>query len=164
LSWKGVPVAPTTHTLKVVAPADEESLPVSPRLLRSLPHPDRKARLWGVRFGEDGRVFGFGFPSGVSQVWDSRTGKELRRIGAPRGFVYRGNGDALTTDRFQTLYVPIEGRKVTEHGGREKLLRVGYESEILVRDLTTGKARESIRPAKGRGVLKAYLSPDGGRL
>jgi WD40 repeat protein len=151
LKWSGVAVASTTHTLKVVAPADEHSLPVSPRLLRSLPHPDRKERIWGVRFSEDGRVFGFSFPSGVFQVWDARTGKELRRVEAPRGFAYRGNGDAATTDQLQALYVPVEGRKIE---GRD----------ILVRDLTTGKARESIKPAKGRGVLKAYLSPDGGRL
>jgi WD40 repeat protein len=164
LSWKGVPVASTTHTLKVVAPADEHSLPVSRRLLRSLPHPQRKDHLWGVRFSEDGRVFGFGFPSGVFLVWDARTGAELRRVEASPGFVYRGNGDAMTTDRLQTLYVPIEGRRVTEHSKPRKLLRVEYNSEILVRDLTTGKARESIKPARGRGVVWAFLSPDGGRL
>ncbi len=163
LKWKGVSVASTTHTLKVIAPADEHSLPVSPRLLRSLRHPQRKDHLWGVRFSEDGRVSGFGFPSGVFQVWDSRTGAELRRIEAPGGFVYRGNGDAATTDQLRMLYVPIEGQKYIQHDDPKKS-RIGFDSEILVWDLATGIARGSIKPAKGRGVMTAYLSPDGGRL
>jgi WD40 repeat protein len=164
LSWKGVSVASTTHTLKVIAPADEHSLPVSRRLLRSLRHPQRKDRLWGIRFSTDGRVFGFCVRSGVFQVWDARTGAELRRIEAPPGFLYRGNGDAATTDRLETLYLPIEGRRYVEPGDPKKPGRFEYNGEILAWDLTTTKARESIKPAKGRGVEKAYLSPDGGRL
>jgi WD40 repeat protein len=163
LNWKGVSVASTTHTLKVVAPADEHSLPVSRRLLRSLRHPERKESFWGVRFSEDGRVFGFGIRTGVFLLWDARTGAELRRIEAPPGFVYRGNGDAATTDRLRTLYVPIEGRKYIQHDDPKKS-RIEYDGEILAWDLTTGKAQGSIKPAKGRGVMTAYLSPDGGRL
>ncbi len=147
----------------MVAPANERSLPVSRRLLRSLHHPQRKSHLWGVRFAADGRVFGFGFPSGVFQVWDSRTGAELRRVEAPPDLVYRGNGDALTTNQLQTLYIPIEGRKfIQDHDPMKS--RFELNSEILVWDFTTGKARESIKPAKGRGVTWAYLSPDGDRL
>ncbi len=163
LKWNDVRVDPTTHTLRVLESSNVKALPVSTRLVRSLPHPDRTASLWSVRFGDDGRLFATGYPSGVVQVWDPHTGKELRRVESPRG--YRGSADyALTTDALQVLYVPIEGRKVTRLDDPKKRFRIDYDGHVLVWDLTTGKAKEPIKPVKGRGVTAAYLSPDGRRL
>jgi WD40 repeat protein len=162
LKWDRVPVASTTHTLRVLE-SSAKTLPVSSRLIRSLAHPERTANLWGVRFGDDGRLFGFGYPSGVVQIWDPKTGKELRHVDSPRG--YRGSGDyALTTDALKTLYVPIDGRKATDLADTKKRFRIDYNGHLLVWDLASGKAKEPIPAAKNHGVVTAFLSPDGARL
>lgn len=163
LKWNDVPIAPTTHELRVLEPSGVKTLPVSARLVRSLPHPDRTASLWSVRFGDGGRLFASGYPSGVVQIWDPLTGKELRRVESPRG--YRGSADyALTTDALKALYVPIEGRKVTRLDDPKKRARLDYNGHLLVYDLATGKEKAPIPAAKGRGVVTAQLSPDGSRL
>src|SRR3954453_5984324 len=111
MNWKGVSVGTTTHTLDVKA-SDVKTLPVSSRLIRSLPHPDRTAILWRIHFTPDDRLLSSGYPSGVVQLWDADAGKEVRRIESPRG--YRGSADyALTADDCTTLYVPVEGRKAS---------------------------------------------------
>jgi WD40 repeat protein len=163
MRWEGVPVAPTTHTLRLLEPTGGKPLPVSPRLVRSLPHTDRTSSLWEVRFGEGGRLFASGYPSGVVQIWDPHTGKELRRVESPRG--YRGSADyALTTDRLDALYVPVEGRKATKLDDPKKPFRIDYDGHVLVWDLATGQAKQPIKAEKGRDMITAYLSPDGARL
>jgi WD40 repeat protein len=129
-----------------------------------LPHPERTASLWGVRFTPKGSLFVAGYPSGIVQVWDVASGKELRRIDSPRG--YRGSADyALTPADFSTLYVPIDGRKVHRTpGDAKKPFTIEFDGQVLVWDLATGKPRPALKPQPGRGVISAEISPDGKRL
>jgi WD40 repeat protein len=163
LDWKGVAVASTTHTLPVLDTVSRE-LPVSTRFLRSLPHPDRSATIWRIAFTPRGHLFTAGYPSGVVQLWDLNSGKELRRIESPRG--YRGSADyALTPADFSTLCVPVEGRRVHRDARNIKVpFRVEYAGKVLVWDLATGKQRPDVAALPGHGVVQAYLSPDGTRL
>jgi WD40 repeat protein len=163
MHWDGVPVAPTKHTLRVTA-AQGKALPVTARLLRSLPHPDRTASLVAVEFTPAGTLFTAGYPSGTVQVWDAATGKEVRRIDSPRG--YRGSADyALVPKDFSTVYVPTDGRKVTRmEDDPKKRYKIQYDGELLAWDLATGKAKPSLKPEPGRGIVAADLSPDGTRL
>jgi DNA-binding beta-propeller fold protein YncE len=133
-------------------------------LLRSLPHPDRTATIWRVAFTPRGELFTAGYPSGVVQLWDLASGKELRRIETPRG--YRGSADyALTPADFSRLYVPIDGRKVHRNTGDvKKPYRVEYHGKVLAWDLATGKAKGNFLELKGSGVVVATVSPDGTRL
>jgi WD40 repeat protein len=139
-------------------------VPVSSRLIRSLPHPDRTASAWRVAFTPKGTLFVSGYPSGVVQLWDVRSAKEVRRIESPRG--YRGSADyALTPDDFSTLYVPIDGRKVNRTpSDPKKPYTIEYDGNVLVWDLATGKSRPAIKPKPGYGVIAAQVSPDGKRL
>jgi WD40 repeat protein len=139
--------------------------PVSPRLVRSLVHPDRKATVSTVRFSADGRrLFTAGYPSGMLQFWDVAAGKELRRIDTPRG--YRGSSEyaELPAD-WSAVYVPWEKRKVVrfERNG-ESDTRIELDGSVLAFDATTGQPRPSLQPAAGHSVVVAYLSPDGARL
>jgi hypothetical protein len=89
-----------------VCPEGGPPVPVS----RRLAHPNRTANVWRVAFTPGGQLFTAGYPSGVIQVRDPTSGKEVWRIDSPRG--YRGGADyALTPAGFSRLYVPIEGRK-----------------------------------------------------
>jgi WD40 repeat protein len=166
-AWKGAHVAPSTHTVRIVAPkGSPKQEPVSSRLLRTLVHPDRKANVVDVRFFADGtRLFAAGYPSGVVQVFDPATGKELRRIESPPG--YRGSANyAIATPDFRTLYVPVERRKVVslEKDG-QKQRRITYNGELLAWDLGSGKEMPSLATSsRERGVLAAYMSPTGDKL
>jgi DNA-binding beta-propeller fold protein YncE len=138
-------------------------LPISARLIRSLPHPDRKANLTTVRFTPAGTLFVAGYPSGVVQVWDVATGKELRRVESPRG--YRGNSDyALTPADCKTLWVPIDGRKATRTQDAKNPWQIDYKGHLLRWDPTTGQALATFPVSPGRGPLRAEVSPDGTRL
>jgi WD40 repeat protein len=164
MEWKGTSIESTKHVLNVVAPQGGTDLPVSKRLVRSLPHPDKTANVWGVRFMPDGKLFTAGYPSGVVQLWDVGTGKEVRRIDSPRG--YRGSAEyAMTPADYKTLYVPMDNRKAHRIENDEKRrFRIEYNGEVLVWDLRTGKPKASLKPSKGRGVMSASVSPDGKRL
>jgi WD40 repeat protein len=140
--------------------------PVSSRFLRTLVHPDRKASLVDVRFFAGGtRLFAAGYPSGVVQVFDPATGKEVRRIDTPPGLRSTDHYAAPTAD-FRTLYVAVDRRKVVsfEQDG-QKQYRVEYNGELLAWDLTSGNPLPSLPPSvPGRGVLAVYAAPTGDRL
>jgi WD40 repeat protein len=143
-----------------------KSEPVSSRLVRTLVHPDRKANAWDVRYSADGtQLFVAGYPSGVIQLFDPATGKEIRRIESPYG--YRGSAEyAMLTPDFRTVYVPVDRRKVVsfeKDGQRQR--RIEYRGDVLAWDLTSGKELPPLAPtAPGRGVEIAYLSPAGDKL
>jgi WD40 repeat protein len=164
LYWEGVAVASTTHTLSLRDATGGKPLPVSRRLLRSLPHPDRTACFWQVAFMPGGHLFTAGSPLGVIQVWDPASGKEVRRIEPARG--HDGSADyPRTPDDFSRLYVPITERKVRRDGDDPKApLRIEFDGRLLVWDVATGKELPPIRPRPGWGVMAAELSPDGKRL
>jgi len=166
-AWKEGQVAPTTYDVKFTKPkAGPKPEPVSERLIKSLVHPDRTANVTTVQFTSDGaKLFTAGYPSGVLQVWDVATCKELHRVETPRG--YRGTADyASPTQDLAKAYVPIDNRKVVpfEENG-EKKARLEYTGNVSVWDLASGKPLAPLETsAPGRGVLVAYLSPTGDKL
>ncbi len=138
--------------------------PVAPNLIASLVHPERKASIWTAAFSPDGkRLFTTGYPSGIAQIWDVASRKEVRRIDTPPGL--RGSADyALLTPDWKTLYVPVEKRtvKTFERDGK-RLHRVEESGAVRVWDVASGKELAPLRPAEGSAPITAKLAP-GGRL
>ena len=164
MNWKGKTVASTTHTMLVLDAPVLKELPVSSRLVRSLPHPDRTVSVAFVRFTPDQTLWTGGYSSGVIQLWDLESGKEIRRIDAPKKD-HRSLDFVQTTADFRTLFVPVEGGKVVrDEKDPKKPIRVEYEGKILVWDLATGKPKPDLKAMPGHGVSNAYVSPDGSRL
>jgi WD40 repeat protein len=165
-SWFEGQVATTTHTVSVVRPKTREpSAPVSSRFVRSLAHPDRKANLSQVRFSPDGgRLFTGGYPSGVLQIWDVATGRELRRIDSPSGYGISAEYVEIAAD-WTVIYVPqIRPTVVQIRQEGESDRRVDFDGEVLVFDLATGEPRPSLKPPAGHGVDMVFPSPDGRKL
>lgn len=164
MAWKGVEVLPTRHTLKVLDAENGQSLPVSSRFVRTLPHPDRTANVWAVKYTPWGDLFAAGYPSGVVQLFDPVTGTEKRRIESPRG--YRGSAEYTTTpDDFSIVWVPLDGRKVVEfRKDGKKTYRVEYNGMVRRWDLRTGKELPEHKVTSQRGAVTARVSPDGTRL
>lgn len=128
-----------------------------------MPHPDRKGHIVRVAYTPSGQLFAAGYPTGIIQLWDPSSGKELRRINTPPG--YRGSAEyALTPQDYSDLYIPIEGRKVVRESGILPTYRIEFQGKVLVWDLTTGKEKTTLKPLPGHGVISADLSPDGKRL
>jgi WD40 repeat protein len=129
-----------------------------------LVHPDRAAYIWTVQFSPDGsRLFTAGYPSGIVQIWDVASRKEVRRIDTPSGLRSSSDYAQLTPD-WKTLYVPVQKRslKSFERDGK-KLHRIEYSGEIRVWDVASGKEQEPLRPAAGSAPTHAKLAP-GGRI
>jgi WD40 repeat protein len=164
MKWEGVPVAPTQYTLDVRDALGGKSLPVSSRLVRSLPHPDRAANVTGLQFTRKGTLFTAGDPSGVVQMWEPSSGKELRRIQVPRDSARRWGQPQPSAD-FATLFVTTYGQKVIDTGADPKRpRRMEYDSKVLAWDLATGKPKAMRKPPSDVGIYDTQLSPDGSRL
>jgi WD40 repeat protein len=166
-AWKEGNVGPTKHTVQAVAAIPAPKLePISSRFVKTLTHPDRKANVTDVRFFAKGtKLFAAGYPSGVVQVFDPTTGKELCRIESPPG--YRSSADyAVPTSDLQTLYVAVSRRKAaTSEKDGKRQTRIEYNGELLAWDMATPRPMPSIQPsASERGVMRAYLSPNGDKI
>jgi WD40 repeat protein len=131
---------------------------VSPRLLRTLVHPDTEAEIGAIGFSPDGeRLLSTAFPPGAVQVWQAATGKALLTIGTPPGYLCRGGCLTLAPDG-RTLFLPLE--KARRRAGRWEI-----DGEIQVWDLVTGRQLPSLKPPPGRGgSWPCSLSPDGRTL
>ncbi|HLW66835.1 MAG TPA: WD40 repeat domain-containing protein [Gemmataceae bacterium] len=166
-AWKDGRVSPTKHTVKVIEPKPgPKPEPVSKRFIKTLVHPDRSADVSDVRFFAGGsKLFATGYPSGILQVFEISSGKEISRIQSPPG--YRGTSEyALVTPDWQTVYVPTERRKVVsfEKDGL-KQRRIEYDGELLAWNLADGKQLAALKPsAPDRSVLVGYISPTGDKL
>jgi WD40 repeat protein len=161
-AWKEGQVAPTSRPVFVLRPKTLfKPEPVSPRLVRSLVHPVPDANLLTIHFSEDGtKLVAAGYPSGVVQLWDTASWKELRRIESPPGLRGSANYAVLSSD-WKTLYVPIEGDKYFR--GEKDGKRVGwraYNGSVRIWDLTTGEEQPPIE-TPGRGPFEVVLAPDG---
>jgi WD40 repeat protein len=162
-----VKVAPTIHTIRVDKPRTQISLdPVAPQLKQTLVHPDRKASLGQLQFSADGtRLFVSGYPSGVVQLFDMTTGKELRRIAGPRGF-RSSAAYAIPSADWKTVYIAVENRtaeRIVKDGKSQMVPK--YIGEIRVFDLTTGEEKPSLaHEGKGGAVASVTLGPDGKTL
>jgi RNA polymerase sigma factor (sigma-70 family) len=166
-SWDGAKVRPSTHQTTVVE-RQPDAEQVSGRLLRSLPHPNQKARVWLARFSPDGaRLLTAGSPTlpspGVLQCWDVNAGKELWSI-KWLGYRHSVRNAQLPAD-WSALYVPREQRNLVESEQNGKpVRRLEFEGCVRVFDPATGQARPSLEPATGRGVAQIAVSPDGRKL
>ena len=164
MKWEGVPVASTKYTVDVLDALGGPSLPVSSRLIRSLPHPDRTANVTDVRFTPKGTLFSAGTPSGVVQMWEPASGKELRRIQIPHDSARRWGQPQPSAD-FATLFVTNHGDKMIRNEADPKQPpKMDYDSKILAWDLATGKPKAAWKPASDVGIYHSQLSPDGSRL
>jgi hypothetical protein len=143
-AWKGVAVAPTTHSVTVLpARSGPKPGPVAPNLIASLPlHPPQRGS-WKLAFSPDGaRLLASCYPFGTVQIWDVASRKEIRRIAPPPG--YGESGDyaaydyALFAPDWKTLYIPTAKRiaKRIEHDGK-KSLQIEYTGFIRVWDIAS---------------------------
>jgi WD40 repeat protein len=146
----------------LLAKAGPKAEPISLNLIASLRHPERKASVATVAFSPDGaRLFTAGYPTGIVQVWDLASKKEVRRIDTPPG--YRSSAQyALLTPDWKKLYVPVDKRSVKqfERDGKKRY-RVEYAGKTRVWDVASGKEKDPLRPAKGSAPVYAKLAPDG---
>src|SRR5262249_10513655 len=130
--------------------------------VRSLVHTDRKSVVWTVKFSPDGsRLLTAGYPSGLIQVFDTSSWKEVRRLetqAGPRSSLKF----AVTSPDMTTLYMPLPRRKVArvEKDGKVEN-RLEFHGEIKVWDLATGQPRPAIPATPGHGPESGTLSPDG---
>ncbi len=166
-NWKGAKVNPTTHAVAVLpVKGGPKAEPTSPLLVATLVHPDRKASIGQVKYSNDGkRLFASGYPSGVVQLFDVETRKELRRIEGPKG--YRGSMEyALLTPDWKTLYVTDEKKRkvVPVETDGKKDHRIEYSGHVLAWDAASGKPKDGFAPEPNCGASFARLSPDGTRL
>jgi WD40 repeat protein len=166
-AWAGAGVAPTTHAVTVARPKGlAVSEPVSPRLVRSLVHPEHKAIVDTVQFSPDGRrLFASGYPSGVLQFWDVAAGKELLRLEAQPGKRESTETRPELPADWSAVYVPQERLKLVK-GERDGRRAVGFDfdGEVLVFDAATGQPRPTLKPPQRHGVTQVYVSPDGRKL
>src|SRR5262245_39884931 len=161
--WKDGQVAPSAHRVEVLpAKPGPKPEPVTPKLVRSLVHSERKSVAWTVKFSPDGsRLLTAGYPSGLIQVFDTGSWKEVRRFetqAGPRSSV----SFAVTSPDMATMYVPLPRRKAAriEKDGKVDY-RLEYHGEVKVWDLATGQPRPSIPATPGPGPEVAIMSPDG---
>jgi DNA-binding beta-propeller fold protein YncE len=161
-AWPEGKVAPTSHTLTVGAPRKgPKREPVSKRLVKTLPHPDRMATIGDVRFSADGtRLLMAGYPSGVVQVFDARTWKETARLDTPSG-LRSSLRYANPTPDFKTILVDVRTRKLVraDRGGKVNE-RLQIDGRIDRYDARTGKWQDSIA-LSDRGPSGLFVLPGG---
>jgi WD40 repeat protein len=134
---------------------------VSRRLVRSLPHTDRRASISLVSFASDGRLVVGGYPSGVVQLFDPQSGKELRTIETPRGL--RASSDHMQPAReARELFVGLDDTHFdpVRNGEKKSFIR-RYSGEIRHYDMLTGDPLLALRADPPRGVISLAVSRDG---
>jgi WD40 repeat protein len=155
-------VAPSVHDVVVLAPKKgAKREPATDRLIKTLPHPDRQASIGVVRFSGDGTRFMMsGYPSGVVQIWDTKTWKETARLDTPSG--RRNTFDyAVPTPDWKSVLVHVMSRKVVREEKDGKITeRLQIDGRIDVYDTATGKRTRSIALAN-RGPSMLFLEPGG---
>jgi WD40 repeat protein len=161
-AWPEGAVIPSAHTITVLAPKPGlKTEPVTDRLFKTLPHPDRSAAIGEVVFSPDGsRMLMAGYPTGVIQIWDAKTWKETSRIESPSGlrssYIY-----ARPTPDWRSILVPVMRRKAVRDQKEGKVTqRLQIDGRIDRYDPTTGKLQDSVLLAD-RGPHQVFISPDG---
>ncbi|MBI3410877.1 MAG: PD40 domain-containing protein [Planctomycetes bacterium] len=161
-AWPEAKVAPTRHDITVLAPKKGPKRdPVTERLVKTLPHPDRKASISDVRFSPDGkRMMMAGYPSGVVQLWDTANWKETARFDTPSGLRNNWNYANPTPD-WKTILVDVKTRKVVREEKDGKVSdRLEINGRIDLYDAVSGKLKDSI-VFRDRGPSNVFLLPDG---
>jgi WD40 repeat protein len=155
-------VAPTRHKITVLAPKPgPRREPVTVRLTRTLPHPDRKATIGDVRFSADGtRLLTAGYPSGVVQIWDTTTWKEVARLDTPSG-LRNSLRYASPTPDWKTILVDVRTRKLVREDKAGKVSeRLQVDGRVDLYDAATGKVKDSV-VFRDRGPSQLFVLPDG---
>lgn len=140
--------------------------PVSPRLIKTLMHTNRQALIGTVFFAPDGKwIAGCGlYGSGGIEIWDEATGKQLRNISFPEGYLSQYE-PLPAPPHGHTLYVPIRrdrSIRITKDG--HPAMRRKVDGEIQVWDLATGRKLPPLRTTPPCGVVNVALSSDGNWL
>jgi WD40 repeat protein len=122
--------------------------PTDSSLIASLVQPDRSACVSDVAFSPDGaRLFTSGTPSGLVQIWDVASRKEVRQIETPRGYPAAWDYARLTPD-WKTLYVP------TSKNSTKRIERDGKRLDLIE---NTGAIGSKVRLAgPGRPLPGVY--------
>jgi WD40 repeat protein len=117
-----------------------------------------------VAFNPEGRLIVSGYPSGIVQVLDPVSGKELRTVETPRG--YRGSlGYIQLSGDKNTLFVALGDSKFEPlRVGEKKTYFRRYSGEVRIYDLRTGAQKEPLKVEPRRGVISLAVSPDGTRV
>ncbi|MFO0938630.1 MAG: WD40 repeat domain-containing protein [Gemmataceae bacterium] len=131
--------------------------PVSESLIRTFKHPQADATISQVQFTADGRLFTAGYPSGIIQFFNIKTGEEAARLDTPSG--YRSQADyAYPTPDFRTVYV-VQIKQINNPNGNPRPISIG---QIEKWDVATGKIVETIATHTPQtGILDGYLSRSG---
>lgn len=164
-AWKEGHVAASETELAVFAPPPGlKREAISSRLRKTLVHAEKSGVLVGLRYSADGRrLFAGHGSSGVVQMWDAVSGRQLTGIETgPRS----SSGDyfLLSADgRF--LYVDLSTRRARGFMGKDKrLVHWDFSGGVRSWDVATGKPLHDFSPPPGRGVTFMDLSPDGSIL
>jgi WD40 repeat protein len=165
-AWKEGHVATLECQLPVVAaPPGQKREAVSSRLRQALVHPDKSGILVGLYYSADGRRLFAGHPySGVVQVWDAVSGRQMTSIET-------GQRAASLSDYFQVspdgrfLYVDRSTTRLRSFMEKEKrLYHWDFSGGVRSWDVATGKPCHDFQPAADRGITSMQLSPDGSTL
>lgn len=137
--------------------------PVSPGLKATLVHADRQGSLYGICYSPDGnRIIAGGYPSGIVEVWEAVTGRQVTKFDAGRGYRATAEYFCVSPD-WKTLFAPTNGeRKRTpfERAG-QRLNRWEFDGEVRAWDLETGDFIRDYRHDPPRNIRLMWLSPDG---
>jgi WD40 repeat protein len=150
------------HSVTVLPAKPRHEEAIAANLIGSLAHPKPGANLLQLAFSPDGKkLFGSGYTSGVVQIWDIPSHKELRRIETPAG--YRSSAEyALLSNDWKKLYVWCNTRSVKRfEAGGKKRYRTDFAGNIRVWEIQSGKELPPIQPTPGSAPDFARLSPDG---
>jgi WD40 repeat protein len=165
VGWPEGKVAPLAFTAEVGKPLTKiKPEPISKRLLRSFPHPDRDSSIGNITFRNKDELIVSGYPSGIVQVIGPQTGKDLRTIRTPRG--YRGSLNYLQISKARDLLVVALDNSKFEplREGEKKTYFRRYSGEIQLFDLGSGKQTGTLRADPQRGVMLCAISPDGRKI
>jgi WD40 repeat protein len=154
-------------SIRVVAPRPgSKPEPVSPRLIKTLIHTDRRGLIGTVLFAPDGKwIAGCGLSGqGGVQIWDAASGKQLRNLSFPEDYNSQDEPLPMHPDG-HTLYVPIyreQSTRITKDG--HPAIRREVDGEIQVWNLATGRKLPPLKHTPPRGVRGVALSSDGNWL
>jgi len=162
-AWFEGNVEPSRHTINVVAPkSDLKPEPISPRLLKTLAHPNRSGNLSNLHWSPDGKqILASDYPGNVIQLWDVATSKDLVVIECGAGS--RGSiEDFQVSSDWRTVYIPREKETISRiERDNQRLFRFETSGEIRALELATGKLRDTYKHDPLRGTASITLSRDG---